>query len=186
MELLKLDLGCGDNKAAGYTGVDFVKTASVDIVHDLTVFPYPFEDESVEEIHSSHFFEHLDGHQRAKFMDECHRILISPKKDEYGNIIKVGKMRLIHPFGMSTRFFQDFTHKWPPIVEASYLYFNKDWRVANKLTHGYYDLKCDFDFSINYVLQDGSINLKSDEVKQFWLSKYWNVIADLDVHLTKK
>jgi len=183
---LKLDLGCGDNKAQGYLGVDYVKTPSVDIVHDLTVFPYPFKDESVEEIFSSHFIEHLDGFTRAKFFEECHRILIKPQKDEYGNITKVGKMRVIHPYAKSVRAVQDFTHKWPPICEQSYLYWNKGWREANKLTHGYYDLKCDFDFNISYTFQDGTISQRNQETQQFWADKYWNVIADLIVDLTKK
>lgn len=183
----KIDFGCGQSKVSPeHIGVDFVQVEGVDVVHDLTVFPYPFADESIEEIHASHFFEHLDGHERAKFMEECHRILISPQKDEFGNTTKQGKMRLIHPYGKSTRFFQDFTHKWPPLVEASYLYFNKGWRDANKLTHGYYNLKCDFDFSINYSIADPTMAQRSQEVQTFWLAKYWDVVADIIVDLTKR
>lgn len=186
-KLLKIDFGCGQNKVSPeHTGVDFVQVEGVDVVHDLTKFPYPFEDETVEEIYASHFFEHLDGHERAKFMEECHRILIGPQKDEYGNVTRVGKMRLIHPYGKCTRFFQDFTHKWPPIVETSYLYFNRGWREANKLTHGYYNLKSDFDFTVNYTLMDGSIAQRSTEVQQFWIAKYWDVVADMIVDLTKR
>ncbi len=119
-------------------------------------------------------------------MEECYRILIKPQKDEYGNVTKTGKMRFIHPYGKSSRFFQDPTHKWPPIVEASYLYFNEGWRVANKLTHGFYDVKADFDFTINYSLSDPSMAQRTQEVQQFWAAKYFDVISDLIVDLTKR
>lgn len=187
-KLIKIDFGCGQRKASPeHVGVDFVPIEGVDVVHDLTKFPYPFEDESAEEIYASHFFEHLDGHERARFMEECYRILISPQKDEYGNITKVGKMRLIHPYSKSDRFYQDFTHKWPPINQNSYLYFNKDWREQNLLTHGYYDLKCNFKLPvINCLWQDPTVAAKNEETRNFMMDKMWNVIADIVVDLEKQ
>ena len=83
--------------------------------------------------------------ERAKFMDECYRIL---KPD--------AKMRLVHPYYKSVRAVQDFSHKWPPISENSYLYWRKDFREGNKLTHGVYNLKCNFDFNIFYTWQDAT------------------------------
>jgi len=188
-DLVALDLGCGDNKigldffepnmqVTGVTkviGVDFVKTPSVDVVHDLTQFPYPFADDSIDVVFASHFFEHLDGLQRIKFMDECYRIM----KPE-------AKMRLIHPYGKSTRFFQDPTHKFPPIIEDSYFYFWKKWRVDNKLTHGFYNMKCDFDFFIGYAWHDPTFENKSPEAKVYPMQHEWNIIADLHVTLVKK
>lgn len=183
-----LDLGCGQNrvqtdyfeqqmqvKVDMVTGVDYVKAEGVDIVHNLTKFPYPFKDESVDAIYSSHFAEHLDGFERAKFMDECYRIL-KPG----------GKMRLMHPYYKSVRAVQDFTHKWPPISENSYLYWDKSWRKANKLTHGHYDLKCDYQFNIFYSWQDPTWANKSEEVRNFAVNHYFNVVADMIVDLTKK
>lgn len=175
-KIIKLDLGCGQSKTSpDFIGVDFVKVPGVDVVHDLTKFPYPFKDNSVTEIFSSHFVEHLDGFERAKFMDECYRILIPG-----------GKMRLIHPYYKSIRSVQDFTHKWPPISEHSYLYWDKNWRQANKLTHGHYNLKCDFEFAIYYSWQDGTVANRNEETRTFWSDKYWNVIADLIVDLIKR
>lgn len=189
-----LDLGCGQNKITTeiaktqcnfdvneILGVDFVKGEGIDIVHDLTKIPYPFKDNSIDAIFSSHFVEHLDGHERAKFMEECYRIL-KPG----------GKMRLIHPYGNSCRAVQDFTHKWPPIVQESYLYWNKNWRELNKLTHGYYDLKCDFNIpNIFYTWQTNGGKApewpnKNDEIRNFAITHYINVIADMVVDLTKQ
>lgn len=185
-EIVAVDLGCGQAKApiefftdnlkitpTKVIGLDIANCEGVDIIHDLTVFPYPIEDESVDAIHSSHFVEHLDGIERMKFFDECHRIL-KPG----------GKMRLIHPYYKSVRAIQDPTHKFPPIGETSYLYWDKNWRVANKLDH--YPIKCDFEFSIYYSWQDPTVANKNEETRNFSVDKYWNVVADMIVDLTKR
>ncbi|MCC6371120.1 MAG: class I SAM-dependent methyltransferase [Bacteroidia bacterium] len=187
-ERIALDLGCGQNKIAAdffennlqvkidhVIGVDFVKCEGVDKVHDLSKFPYPFIDESVDAIFTSHFLEHLDGFERAKFMDECYRIL-KPS----------GKMRFIHPYYKSVRAVQDFTHKWPPISEHSYLYFDKNWRTINKLTHGPYNLKCDYEFNIYYTWQDPIWANKNEETRNFAVNHYFNVVADMVVDLKKR
>ena len=58
--LFKLDLGCGPHKEDGYVGVDITQVGTkADIQHDLLQFPWPFEDSSVDELFSSHFFEHV-------------------------------------------------------------------------------------------------------------------------------
>lgn len=185
-EIIAVDLGCGQAKVnedfftenfqltpTTVIGVDIVKCEGVDIVHDLTQFPYPFKDESVDMIFSSHFIEHLDGFERMKFFDECHRIL----KPE-------GKMRLLHPYYKSVRATQDPTHKWPPISENSYLYWSKKWRTENKLDH--YPIKCDFEFNVYYIWQDMTVANKNEETRIFNIDKYWNVVADMVVDLIKK
>lgn len=171
--LLRLDLGCGDNKREGFTGVDKFKTASVDVVHDLLKYPWPFKPNSVEEINCSHFFEHIHGKDRPRFMEEVHRVLVPG-----------GKAAFITPYYKSPRATQDFTHQWPPVSEESYLYFNKKWREDNKLTHGYYDIKCNFDFTFGYGI-DGNWQARNDEARGFAMRHYWNVINDLWVTLVK-
>lgn len=173
-KLLKLDLGCGDNKKEGFTGVDKFKTDSVDIVHDLFVYPWPFEDASVEEVHCSHFFEHIPGMDRPKWIDELYRVLAPG-----------GKATLITPYARSPRATQDFTHMWPPISEETYLYFNKSWREANKLTHGYYGMTADFDYTYGYSI-DPNWQMRADEARGFAMRHYNNVIHDLWVTLIKR
>lgn len=185
-EIIGVDLGCGQIKQTPefftenlkitptkVIGVDIVKCDGVDIKHDLTKFPYPFKDESVDAIFASHFVEHLDGFERMKFMDECHRIL-KPG----------GKMRLVHPYYKSVRAVQDPTHKWPPISENSYFYWDKNWREQNKLDH--YPIKCDFEFNIYYTWQDPTVPNKNEETRFFMIDKYWNVVADMVVDMTKR
>jgi SAM-dependent methyltransferase len=44
-----------------------------DIVHDLNIFPYPFEDNAFDLIYSSHCIEHLSD--KLKVFQEIHRLL---------------------------------------------------------------------------------------------------------------
>lgn len=169
---LKLDLGCGDNKAEGYLGVDIAKTASTDYIFDLTLFPWPIDDAVVDELRCCHFFEHLTGAQRMLFMDECWRVL---KPD--------AQLLIVVPYWSSMRSIQDPTHQWPPVCETSFLYFNKKWRDDNKLSH--YQIKCDFDFSYGYSL-DNDLMVRNMEWQQFAVKHYVQAVNDLQVALTKR
>ncbi|MGE5411744.1 MAG: class I SAM-dependent methyltransferase [Clostridiales bacterium] len=54
----KLEVGCGRDKRAGYIGMDIVKLPLVDIVHDMNIAPWPFEDDSFDEIVFDDVLEH--------------------------------------------------------------------------------------------------------------------------------
>ena len=56
---MKLNLGCGSKILEGYTNVDKFDYYKPDIVHDLEVTPYPFKENSVDEILMSHVLEHI-------------------------------------------------------------------------------------------------------------------------------
>ena len=127
-QLLRVDLACGQRKQAGFIGVDCVKMPGVDIVHDLTKFPWPFKNDSVDEIHVSHYLEHVPD--MIQFMNEIYRIL---KID--------GKAKIIAPYYNSIRCWQDPTHK-KAISEASFFYYLNTWMKANGLDH--YGIKCNF------------------------------------------
>lgn len=170
--LVKLDLGCGQQRAAGYIGVDLVKAPGVDVVHDLTIAPWPFSDESVEDIRVIHFFEHLTGSQRIVFMEECHRILVGSSK-----------LLIVVPYYASMRAIQDPTHQWPPLCEASFLYFNKTWRQQNKLDH--YPITCNFDFTYGYGV-NAAWAIRSQEARDFAVRHYFHAVDDLHVTLTKR
>lgn len=166
---MKLDIACGQSKREGFTGVDIAKCDGVDVVHDLTVYPWPFEDNSVDEAFCSHYIEHV--HDLFKFFDELYRIL------------KPGaQVQIIAPYGKSDRAWQDPTHI-RPILEATFLYANRGWREANKLNH--YPISCNFDYSYGYQL-NAPWNLKSQEALNFALCHYWNVASDIHVTMTKR
>lgn len=169
---LKLDLGCGQNKRDGFLGVDIVLMPGIDVVHDLTVTPWPWKNESVGEVFSSHFLEHLDGPERVRVMDELWRVLVPG-----------AQALIIVPYYSSMRASQDPYHKWPPLSEASFLYFNREWRKANKLDH--YPIHCDFDFSYGYGLA-GDWGSRAQEARDFAVQHYINVVADLHVTMVKR
>ena len=73
-EPIRLDLGCGKNKKPGFFGVDSIAFDGVDKVVDLTK-PWIWGDNTVQEVHCSHFLEHLTGEQRIIFFNELYRVL---------------------------------------------------------------------------------------------------------------
>jgi predicted SAM-dependent methyltransferase len=54
-----LDLGCGIHKFPGSVGLDVVPLDTVDVVHDLNAFPYPFEPNTFDAVRMTHVVEHL-------------------------------------------------------------------------------------------------------------------------------
>ena len=112
-ELLKLDIGCGKGKKAGFHGVDSIAFDGVDTVFDVRTSPWPWADNSVEEVHCSHFLEHLTATERVQFMNEMWRVM------------KEGaKATLITPHWGSNRAYGDPTHQWPPVSEMWFYYLD--------------------------------------------------------------
>jgi SAM-dependent methyltransferase len=72
MSLKKLNLGSGTDIKKGYLNIDFLKIKGVDVVHNLNKYPYPFKDDTFDEIYASHVLEHLDD--LIKAMAELKRI----------------------------------------------------------------------------------------------------------------
>lgn len=72
----KLNLGCGSKIKDGYINLDKYNTFNPDIVHDLEKFPYPFEDNCVDQILLSHVLEHLGSNSSVfnNIMKELYRI----------------------------------------------------------------------------------------------------------------
>jgi len=175
---MKIDLGCGKSKRGeDYIGVDIVKLEGVDVVHDLNTFPWPFENESVDEIHTSHYVEHVpydvngDGRDGLiQFMDECYRIL-KPG----------GKLIIQVPYGSSIRAFQDPTHR-RFLFKESFYYFNKEWRDTMNLE--YYPINSNYIMEFSYFITN-EMSLKSQEVRDLAILHEWNVVDDLKVELTK-
>jgi len=68
-----LNFGCGDTTMPGAINVDHIKLPNVDKAFDFETFPYPFETNSVDEIHMYFVLEHLVNH--VGVIKELHRIL---------------------------------------------------------------------------------------------------------------
>ena len=59
-------------KRPGAIGIDVNPKSDADCIHDLNVFPYPFEDNAFDEIYVDNVIEHLNDVIRV--MEELHRI----------------------------------------------------------------------------------------------------------------
>ena len=70
---MRLHLGCGAQIKPGWVNLDIAPAEGVDIVHDLDLGPWPFEDSTATQIEAWDVFEHVDN--AILFMTECHRIL---------------------------------------------------------------------------------------------------------------
>ena len=81
MNKQKLNVGSGSDLREDHVNMDLFHPEA-DLKHDLTKFPWPFLDESFEEVYASHVFEHVpvvimpDGRDVfLHLMDEAHRVL---------------------------------------------------------------------------------------------------------------
>lgn len=192
---VKLDLACGQTPKEGFEGVDFYAPGAKHKI-DLLRFPWPWKDSSVDEIHCSHFIEHipmafvesvpLDGNGFCRteqsvvpqtdgakdlffaFFDECWRIL---KKD--------ATMLVICPNARNDRAFQDPTHR-RFIVAQTFLYLHEPWRKANKLDH--YNVRCNFEVNCDPVVPM-ELTLLHPEAQMRRFNESWNVILDWNVKL---
>jgi SAM-dependent methyltransferase len=166
---IKINIACGQQRQEGFIGIDKVKTEVTDIIQDLETYPWPLEDDSVDEIVCSHYIEHTKD--LIKFVDEMYRIMK-----------KGAKATIVAPYYASMRAIQDPTHV-RSICEATFLYFNKGWRDTNKLDH--YQIASDFDFSYGYSVSPEWTN-RSEDARVFAMKHYINVINDIHVILTKR
>ena len=67
-----LDIGCGSAKFPDAVGLDISPDTDADVVHDLDVFPYPFADDSFDQVLMQDVLEHV--REPIKVIDELHRI----------------------------------------------------------------------------------------------------------------
>ena len=69
----KLHLGCGHIIKEGWINHDIVQLPGVDVVHDLTKFPWPWADGQFEEIFMDNVLEHVP--ETTSTMEELWRIM---------------------------------------------------------------------------------------------------------------
>ena len=168
---MKLDLGCGPNKREGYIGVDCIAFPGVDVVTDLTK-PWPWADNTVDEIVCSHMVEHLDAEERIHFVNEMSRVM------------KVGaKATIITPAPFSERALGDLSHKWPPVSSFWYFYLDANWRTAQAPHEQRYN--CNFETTWGYVMHP-ELSTRNQEFQQFAVTFYKEAAQDIVATLTKR
>jgi hypothetical protein len=71
---MKLHLGCGTKKLAGWVNIDSVAACRPDLVHDISR-PLPYQDLSVDEVLAEDLLEHFDKYLRFVEFYEWVRVL---------------------------------------------------------------------------------------------------------------
>jgi len=116
----RLNLGCGINIEKGSINLDGVKLKGVDVVHDLNKFPYPFKDNTFDEVFADNVLEHLNDLQKP--LEELSRIC-KP------NAI----LEIIVPLAPTMNAFRDPTHKLF-FTYRTFEYFTEETKSLNHYT----------------------------------------------------
>ncbi len=192
-KLLKLNLGCGRDIKPGWVNVDSRKFDGVDEVVDLAKHrkyqgdslgfaPWPWTDDSVDEIHMSHVLEHFTADERVHIANEMHRVLV-----------KGGKATIITPHWASHRAYGDPTHQWPPVSEMWYCYLLREWRRTQAphtdIEWNRKGFNCDFDWQNAHTFDttaNGKFVGRNPEYISFALANYRDCVQDLIATITKR
>lgn len=94
-----LDIGCGPlKKKEDWIGIDLLDSVGVDLVGDIYEIVKAIPSDSIDEIHSFHFFEHIPD--VPSLLKELRRIL-KP----------TGFIEIVVPHFSNAYFYSDYTHK---------------------------------------------------------------------------
>jgi len=116
----RLNMGCGVNIEKNSTNLDYFKLNGVDVVHDLNKFPYPFKDNTFEEVFADNVLEHLNDPQKP--LEELSRIC------KPGAVIDI-----IVPLAPTMHAFRDPTHKLF-FTYRTFEYFTEESKSLNHYT----------------------------------------------------
>lgn len=185
-QLVRLDLACGQRCREGFEGLDLYAPSARKV--DLLKFPWDIESDSVDELHCSHFVEHIPAREvevrdvfytresEGILWDWLGQDMFFAFFDEAWRVLRhEGKFRVIVPSLQSTRAFQDPTHRrFIPI--ATFLYLNADWRKAQGLDH--YRVRCNFGVNV-FPSIPNDLALRAEEVQRDAFEHHWNSSIDL-------
>ncbi len=179
---LKLNLGCGQNLFPGYVNVD--KLGQPDVLCDLEVFPWLWEDNSVDEIILSHVLEHL-GETTKGFLDIM--------KELYRVCKANAKIYITVPHPRHDDFINDPTHVRAITPEMLALFSQKNNRgwAKNGSANSPLGLYINVDFEIiytNYILDEPWIShynegeIDEQKISQL-IRQYNNVVKQMEIEL---
>jgi predicted SAM-dependent methyltransferase len=119
---MRLNLGCGHNKVAGFTNVDMFPESKPDLVCDLEALPWPWEDNSVDEVLFNHSLEH---------MGQDSRIFLGIMKELYRVSKNNAVIQINVPHPRHDHFINDPTHVriiTPELLNLFNKQFNDEWK----------------------------------------------------------
>jgi ubiquinone/menaquinone biosynthesis C-methylase UbiE len=116
----RLNLGCGVNIEKDSINLDMVKLKGVNVTHNLNIFPYPFKDNTFDEVFADNVLEHLND--LNKVMEELSRIC----KEK-------AIIEIIVPLAPTMFAFRDPTHKLF-FTYRTFEYYTKEETSLNHYT----------------------------------------------------
>lgn len=153
-----IELGCGPNKRIpDAIGVDCLDLKGVDIVANLDLGLPFLPDQSVDDIYSYHFLEHLS--QFDFMMKEVYRVL-KPG----------GAFRGVVPYFSNPYYYGDPTHHTPFSIYTFY-YYSKDQTYFKRQVPSFYN---DIDFKIDHIQLNFRSNFKKRSIIKRWVQKIVN------------
>lgn len=147
---MRLNLGCGGKITPGWLNVDKFPTCNPDQVVDLERFPWPWPDDSVDEVRMHHVLEHLGAQTE---------IYLGIIKELYRVCRDNAAIHIIVPHPRHDDFLNDPTHV-RPVTPASFVLFsqakNREW-LAKGVSNSPLGLYLDVDFVVDtesYLLEE--------------------------------
>jgi predicted SAM-dependent methyltransferase len=180
--VVKLNLGCGENRMPEYINVD--KYGSPDVLHDLETFPWPWNENSVHEVRLNHVLEHLG---------ETTAVYLGIIRELYRICVKDAEIHITVPHPHHDYFLNDPTHVrivTPQGLELFSKAKNRAW-VKCGYPHSPLGLYLNVDFeitSVKYVLDAVWMQrLAQKEVTESQIHEavrnYNNVVAEISMVL---
>jgi len=152
-----LDIGCGIEKQDDSIGIDINPRSNADVIHDLNIFPYPFENNLFDVIYCTSVIEHLDN--VIKVLEEIYRI------GKNGAVVKITV-----PFYKNWVAFTDPTHIHF-FTSSSFDYFDKT-KLLSKYKYS----------SINFKIINVEYKKNISGKLKFW-DKFWLSFANKNKYL---
>lgn len=127
----KLNFGCGEDYREGWVNMDCHSKLKSDIKHDFNIFPYPFEDNTFDEILASHILEHLK--EPIKVLQELKRIskdkahikIFVPHAYSYAQISDLQHRNFFCEHTFSLQHLEEYELKDFELVENTFIFKNK-------------------------------------------------------------
>lgn len=147
---MRLNLGCGLKKIEGWVNVDRSPACEPDAVVNLEEFPWPFADDSAEEVVLRHVLEHLGA---------TPDIYLGIFRELYRVCAPDARIRITVPHPRHDDFLSDPTHVRPVTPQGLELFDrakNREW-AAKGMPNSPLGLYLDVDFAIE------SVNMRPDQ-----------------------
>lgn len=143
---MKINMGCGFNKLAGYTNIDKYPACELDIQMDLEVFPWKLNTNEADEAIFNHSLEHMGA---------TSEIFLNIIKELYRVCKPNARINIIVPHPRHDNFLNDPTHVriiTPEIFTLFSKKLNQHWKEigTSNTPLGFY---LDVDFEIKNVKQ---------------------------------